>query len=106
LRPEPIWIGKTVLLEAAWVLRSLYGVGDREICSILTKLLGLPGVEVEQASDVAAALTLGLSGIELADALHLTSRPDGADFVSFDKSFVKGATRAGVAGARDIAVSK
>ena len=101
-----IWIAKTVLLETAWVLRSLYGFDDSAIRSALTGLLGLRRVSVEQAPGVAAALALTAEGIEFADALHLTSRPQGAAFVSFDKAFVKRAIRAGVSGVRSVADSR
>lgn len=101
-----IWIAKTVLLETAWVLRSLYGFDESAICGALTKLLGLSRVSVEEAPAVASALTLTAEGIEFADALHLTSRPEGATFISFDKSFMKRATRAGVSGVRSVAASK
>jgi predicted nucleic-acid-binding protein len=92
----PIWIAKTVLLEAGWVLRSLYGLDENSIRTAFTKLLGLKNVHVEDESSMAAALALTASGIELADALHLSSRPPGAAFVSFDKAFVRRARRAGV----------
>lgn len=92
----PIWIAKTVLLETGWVLRSLYGFEESAIRDAFTKLLGLKNVRVEDESAVAAALALTVHGIELADALHLTSRPPDATFVSFDKSFVERAKRAGV----------
>jgi len=36
------------------------------------------------------------NGIEIADAMHLASRPSGADFVSFDKVLVRRAKRASV----------
>jgi hypothetical protein len=45
-----------------------------------------------------AALALTAHGIELADARHLSSRPPGATFVSFDPSFVRRARRAGSIG--------
>ena|SRR5579863_790450 len=93
---EPIWIAKTVLLETGWVLRSLYGLEETEIRAAFTKLLGLKNVHAEDELSVAAALALTARGIELADAMHLCSRPPGAAFVSFDKSFVRGAKRAGV----------
>lgn len=95
---EPIWIAKTVLLETGWVLRSLYGFEESAICDAFTKLLGLKNVRVEDESAVAAALALTAHGIELADAMHLTSRPPDAAFVSFDRSFVRRAKRAGVSG--------
>jgi predicted nucleic-acid-binding protein len=95
---EPVWIAKTVLLETGWVLRSLYGFEESAIGDAFTKLLGLKHVEVEDESSVAAALALTARGIELADAMHLSSRPSGASFVSFDKAFVRDARRAGVSG--------
>ena len=94
----PIWIAKTVLLETGWVLRSLYGFEESAICDAFTKLLGLKNVHTEDESAVAAALALSAHGVELADAMHLTSRPPGAVFVSFDRSFVRRASRAGATG--------
>jgi predicted nucleic-acid-binding protein len=93
----PIWIAKTVLLETGWVLGSLYGFEEGAVRDALTKLLGLKNVHVEDEPAVAAALALMAHGVEFADALHLSSRPPGAEFVSFDKSFVRRARRAGVA---------
>jgi hypothetical protein len=67
-------------------------------------LLGLKNVYAEDESSVAAALALTVHGIELADALHLSSRPPAAAFVSFDKSFVQRARRAGVSSISRMAV--
>jgi len=94
---QPIWIAKTVLLETGWVLRSLYGYEEGVIREAFIKLLGLKNVHVEDEPAVAAALALTTQGIDLADALHLCSRPPGAVFVSFDRSFVRRAKRASVA---------
>jgi predicted nucleic-acid-binding protein len=91
----PIWIAKTVLLETSWILGSLYGFEENAIHETFTKLLGLRNVHVEDEASVAAALRLSVHGVELADALHLSSKPSGAAFVSFDQSFVRRATRAG-----------
>ncbi|HVY91548.1 MAG TPA: type II toxin-antitoxin system VapC family toxin [Bryobacteraceae bacterium] len=92
----PIWIGKTVLLETAWVLRSAYGLDEREIAETVARLLTVPGVIVEDDSAVLQAMQLVIHGLEFADALHLTSRPAGAGFQSFDEKFVKRAKHAGV----------
>jgi len=94
----PIWIAKTVLLETGWVLHSLYGFEESAIRDAFVKLLGLKNVHAEDESSVAAALALTAHGMELADAMHLSSRPPGAVFVSFDKSFVQRARRAGASG--------
>jgi predicted nucleic-acid-binding protein len=91
-----VWIAKTVLLETGWVLRSLYGFDEGAVREALTKLLGLKNVQVEDEASVAAALELIVNGIEFADALHLSSRPAGVAFVSFDRGFVRRARRAGV----------
>jgi predicted nucleic-acid-binding protein len=91
----PIWIAKTVLLETGWVLRSLYGFEEPAIREAFTRLLGLKNVHAEDEASVAAALALTVHGIELADAMHLSSRPSGARFVSFDQSLVRRAKRAG-----------
>jgi predicted nucleic-acid-binding protein len=92
----PIRIAKTVLLETGWVLRSLYGFDEGAVRTAFSKLLGLKNVHVEDESSLAAALALTASGIELADAMHLSSRPPGGRFVSFDRAFVQRAKRAGV----------
>ena len=91
----PIWIAKTVLLETSWVLKSVYGFDDGAIRDALAQLLGLRNVHTEDKPSIAAALALTAHGIELADAIHLTNRPPGATFVSFDQSFVRRANRAG-----------
>jgi predicted nucleic-acid-binding protein len=93
---EPIWIAKTVLLETGWVLRSLYGFEESAVREAFIKLLGLKNVQVEDEPSVAAALGLTVHGIELADAMHLSSKPAGAVFVSFDQPFVRRAIRVGV----------
>jgi predicted nucleic-acid-binding protein len=100
----PIWIAKTVLLETGWVLRSLYGFDEGAVRTAFTKLLGLKNVHVQDESSLAAALAVTASGIELADAIHLSSRPPGAKFVSFDRTFVQRAIRAGVADVSDLPV--
>ena len=97
---ELIWIAKTAVLETAWVLRSLYGFEESAIRIALTKLIGLTSVSVEDAPTVIAALELAAGGVEFADALHLASSPPDSVFVSFDKSLVKRATRAGIQGVR------
>lgn len=91
----PVWIAKTVLLETAWVLGARYGFANSTIVQAFQNLLGVDNVHVEDESAVAAALALTTQGIELADALHLGSRPPGSGFVSFDRAFIRRAQRAG-----------
>jgi predicted nucleic-acid-binding protein len=96
----PIWIAKTVLLETAWVLRRLYGFEQEPIRQVFVSLLGLQDVHVEDAEVVASALVLAAGGIELADAIHLSSRPAGAVFATFDQALVRRGKRVGVLGLR------
>lgn len=97
-RSEEIWLPKTVLLEAEWVLRSLYDFPAERTVAALRKLAALSNVRTEDAAAVAAALDWAALGLDFADALHLASRVEAATFVSFDRSLVKRARRAGVSG--------
>jgi len=90
-----IWIGRTVLLETAWVLESVYGFDATAIREALSRLLGLANVHTEDKVSVTTALNLNAQGLDFADALHLTARPHNAEFVSFDRAFVRRAKRAG-----------
>ncbi|HAX42016.1 MAG TPA: type II toxin-antitoxin system VapC family toxin [Bryobacteraceae bacterium] len=92
---EAVWIPKTVILETNWVLCSLFGLTDVEVARALSRLLSVENVQIEDSTAVGDALALVERGMELADALHLLSRPRDARFVSFDKQLVRRARRAG-----------
>jgi predicted nucleic-acid-binding protein len=89
----PIWIGKTVLLETEWVLRSLYGFGVDQVAVAFQDLVGLPTVHVENARAVQRALEWFAAGLDFADALHFASRGRADAFVTFDNNFRKRASR-------------
>ncbi len=93
---DSIWISKTVLLEAAWVLRSLYGFNQSSIVAALGILLGLENVHAEDKAAVVLALRLTQQGVDVADAMHLASRPPGSSFASFDRDLIQKAKRAGI----------
>jgi len=95
-RSEEVWLAKTVLLETEWVLRSTYHYPDERAVTVLRKLVAMPNVQVEDPAAVARALDWASAGLEFADALHVASRAEHADFVSFDQTLVKRAKRAGV----------
>lgn len=84
-----VWIGATVLLEAAWVLQSVYGLHGADVAESLSRLLGLPNVRVENPGAVASALAAARQGVELADALHVCRAPEDAEFATFDRALAK-----------------
>lgn len=84
-----IYLGKTVLLETEWVLRFSYELSQPAIIAALKKVLGLPQVTAEDSFTVADALTLFESGMDFADALHLASSREAAQFATFDARLKK-----------------
>ena len=90
-----IWIGKTVLLESEWVLRSVYSFSPNRIAEGLRALAGLPQIEIEDAAGVARALDWYQAGMDFADALHLASCSAADQFATFDRKFAAKAERLG-----------
>src|SRR3989338_9331038 len=72
---QSIFISKTVLLEAAWVLRYVYDYDKRTILHALQGILGLPNVETEDPLTVSQALDWIERGLAFADALPVASSP-------------------------------
>jgi predicted nucleic-acid-binding protein len=93
-RSGPVFIAKSVLLEAEWVLRYSYELGAEAILRSLRAVLGLENVSVEDPGTIAAALRLLEQGLDFADALHLSSSAHAERFVTFDAKLVKRARRA------------
>ena len=93
--PE-IFVPKTVLLETAWVLQSAYGFPRDQVAEALRRLAGLPNVLVEDAEQMAAALDLARSGMDVADALHIAACPQAERFYTFDRRLIRHAQAAGL----------
>jgi predicted nucleic-acid-binding protein len=92
---DDVWIGITVLLEAAWVLASAYEMKEADVAASLRRLLGLPNVHVEDAAIVATALDAVAGGLELADALHLLRVPYASEFATFDRALARAGRKLG-----------
>ena len=90
---EQIFISKTVLLEAEWVLRFSYDLPPKVILQALRNIIGLPNVIMEQQSEIAEALDSFERGLDFADALHLASSRRAGRFASFDKKLIKRAEK-------------
>ena len=85
----PVFIAKSVLLEAEWVLRFGYELRTASILRALRAVLGLDNVAVEDPVTVVAALRLLEHGVDFGDALHVVCSNKAARFVTFDSRLVK-----------------
>jgi predicted nucleic-acid-binding protein len=86
---EEIWIGKTVLLETFWVLRSVYDFDDIAIARAIEGALGMPNVQVEDSERVKLALAVA-DKIDIADALHVATSPrEVRAFATFDQTLAR-----------------
>lgn len=91
-----LYVSRSVLLEFAWVLRSVYSFSHDRVAVALDALLRLPGLAVEQESQVRRALLAQEAGMEIADALHWAAAEQCDAFLSFDVKLVARAKRAGL----------
>jgi predicted nucleic-acid-binding protein len=80
------FVPRTVVLETEWVLRTIYRFDRGAIAAGLMRLLGLPGVEIEDRPTVARALDWCGQGVDFADALHLASSTQAEAFATFDRA--------------------
>lgn len=88
-----VWISKTVLLETAWVLQSLYGIEAAEVTAALRGFAGLRNVRLEDPMQVAKAFEWTTLGIDFADAIHLASSAGTNRFLTFDRRFARRARK-------------
>jgi predicted nucleic-acid-binding protein len=79
------FVPRTVVLETEWVLRTIYRFERRSIAEGFMRLLGLPGLEIEDRPTVTRALEWWGQGIDFADALHLASSARAEAFATFDR---------------------
>jgi predicted nucleic-acid-binding protein len=93
---EAVFVARTVLLEAEWVLRSAYGLPKGEVIAALRALAGLPGLAIEDAALVAQAMEWAEGGMDFADALHLAACGGVCTaLLTFDRQFAQAGTRRG-----------
>lgn len=71
------------------MLRFCYALDGSAILDALKKLVGLPQVTVEDSPAVVEALDLLERGMAFADALHLSSSREAAQFATFDDRLEK-----------------
>lgn len=94
--PE-LFVSKTAMAELEWVLRGYYKLKPAQIYAVMTHLLGLGNVTIEQADAVESALRYYQKGIDFADALHLASSQHCSMLLTFDdRKFARRARRIGL----------
>ena len=94
--PE-LFVSRTVVAELEWVLRGYYEIKPDRIHAVLTHLLGLGNVTIEQADAVETALRYYQQGIDFTDALHLASSQHCSMLLTFDdRKFARRARRLGL----------
>jgi predicted nucleic-acid-binding protein len=94
---ETIFLPKTVLLEAEWVLRRLYRLERLAVNQALAALLSLPNVRGEDEPLLRQALAWNRGGMDFADALHLASSRTSERFATFDLGMIEAAAATGLA---------
>ena len=86
-----VFIADTVILETEWVLRFAYNFDTKQITDALTKLFGLPNVQINHPSLVAQAIAWHTQGLDFADAFHLANSQQCKTFFTFDKKMINAA---------------
>ncbi len=79
-----VFVPKTVILELAWVLKSVARQPARKVIDCVAHLITLPGITVEDHEEVETALRYCRQGIDFADALHLAASRTCAELLTFD----------------------
>ena len=68
------------------MLRKSFGFDRRQIAMAFLLLSGLASVRVENLARMTQALGWVETGMDIADAMHLTATPAGAEFVRLDRA--------------------
>jgi len=93
---KSLFVSKSVVLELEWVLRGYYKSPPKDVLTVLSHLLAMPNVDIEDRVAVElAAAALG-DGFDFADALHHASARHCTSMATFDdKKFARRATAQG-----------
>lgn len=83
----------TVLLETEWVLRKVFKVDAVRINDLFRSMLIEEVVQIEHPDALARVLDLHASGMDFADAVHLSFTDETMSFVTFDRDLVRRAKK-------------
>lgn len=93
LATEQLAVSATVLLEAHWVLTSIYEASRASVSALFAALLGADNIEIEDYDATAEALTAYSAGMDFADALHVFRSVGSEVFLTFDKPLLRRSKR-------------
>lgn len=89
-----LFVSTPVVMEVYFTLTgSVLEFSDDQALEALTAVLQLPGVSVQNADEVFAAIAFARQGMPFKDACVLAFSTDATRLVSFDKAFIKHAAR-------------
>lgn len=89
IRDRAVYVPASVVLETAWVLRSVHGYSRLELCEGLEQFFGLPNVSVETPERFAFTFDWVRKGLDFADALHLAASEGCESLLTFDRAFAQ-----------------
>ena len=93
---KSLFVSKTVVLELEWVLRGYYKSPPQDVLAVLTHLLDMPNLQVEDRVAVELATAALGDGFDFADALHHASSRHCSNVATFDdKKFARRASAKG-----------
>lgn len=81
---KSLFVSKTVVMELEWVLRGYYKSPPQDVLAVLTHLLGMPNLQVEDRVAVELATAALGDGFDFADALHHASSRHCSNVATFD----------------------
>ena len=91
LLARPFFLGIGVLVELAWVLRTVGGMNRSQMARALGRLLGLPTAYVEDEAHIRWAVERFSSRGDFADLAHVAHSAQTERFVTFDRALVRDA---------------
>ncbi len=90
---DALFVPKTVVLELEWVLRGYYGFSRQQVGQVMTVLLAMPNVNLEDHAEIEQALAGQRDGLDVTDALHHSSCRNCTALASFDQGSLAGPAR-------------
>lgn len=86
---EPCFVPDTVLLEAAWLLASRFGMKRAVLVETFRDLLALPDLRVSDPLLIGWAIERFAQGADFADMMHIVGARGADCFLSFERSLAK-----------------